>query len=136
MSDVMEFVTLTTGSVTISRRADLTADTWAVASGLIAGRTVQGWSVSELTPVGCLVLHDGNPVSRCVLCTDAAAFDALWETAEPLAPPAVVLHRPRAAPWLAVALLPAALHLPRETLLVLPWIEVGVAWTLIGRTRP
>ena len=136
MATTMEFVTLTTGSTTMARRADIVPDTMLVSASLLAGGTAGGWSTTLDAGQGFVVAHEGRDVVRCLLCADRARSDILWEAAEALAPPAVVLHRPRGTPWLAVALLPGAFLLPRELLLALPWLELGIAWCLLEFATP
>lgn len=132
----MEFVTLTTGSTTMARRADVTEDTMALARELLAGETSSmGWSASSASPAPEVhhysIFWRGAPVAECLLCQSAALSGPLWETAEAMAPAQVVLHRPRGTPWVAVHLLPGSMMLHRDDLLALPWLEIAIAWSFI-----
>jgi hypothetical protein len=139
--DAMEFITITTGSTTIARRADLEQETMIIARDLIAGVPhADGWGVeitaSHPTSHGWTISVLGQEICFCLLCVEAVAHDQMWEIAESLAPERTVLHRPRGTPWFAVSLAPPILGLPREMQLALPWLETALAWALMEGAAP
>jgi hypothetical protein len=138
----IEHITLTTGAVRISPRSEV--DDEAIARIVVAmrsgGRLWGGWSVA-VTPLApgawrYTLRQAGAPVVTCWLCADAGASDATWEAASDpahLADERVILHRPRGVPWLAVALLPAALTVAPQHLHEAGDAERCVAWAILAR---
>lgn len=140
IAQAMEFITLTTGAASIARRDELDEETMVIARDLMAGAShPDGWSIEILashpTSHYWSIAVWGQEVSSCLLCVDDVANDDFWEIAESLAPERTVLHRPRGAPWLAVAIAPPIMILTRELQMALPWLETAVAWTLLEEDR-
>jgi hypothetical protein len=77
--------------------------------------------------------HRGAHAIRCWLCVDAAMGDEMWSAAVAAKHPWVV-SAPGRTPWLAVALMPAAIALglsdPRA-LMAAGDLERCVAWALL-----
>lgn len=149
MSRPIEHITLTSGAVRMSPRAEVRDDVVAEVARLMrtGGRLPGGWSV-RVQPLEAgawrFRLAVGLvPVVDCWLCASAEASDATWEaaTAEGVADERVVLHRPRGVPWLAAALCPAGVAalsagaLTVDDLRAAGDAERCVAWAILSRDR-
>lgn len=113
----IEHITLTTGAARMSPCSEVDDRVLArVRSDMAAGAPLMGteWRATLLpTPEGGHVYdltHDGAAVARCWLCVDPAVSEAMWDSAQSgVADQRVRLAPPRGTPWLAAAILPAAI---------------------------
>jgi len=135
----MEFITLTTGATSLSLRSEVGDDIVRAIRKALAGSSElwAGWSAEVERGPGWatfIIRYQGMAMSQSFVCWEAEASDSLWELAEMLAPPRVVLHRPRGVPWLAAALLPGSVALVTtapHVLLELADAERCIAWATI-----
>ena len=139
MLRAIEHVTVTTGASRMSPRSEVDDGVLAEVRGrLAAGDVGQGLSVAIAQREAEGVLYDlvdaGRPIVRCWLCLDRAVADAMWGAAESygrLVDARARVRRPKAAPWLAVALLPDALTSAPERIMDSGDLARIVAWALI-----
>jgi len=140
MVKAIEHITITTGATRMSARSEVDDETVrhlqrAIAEGSPLG---DGWMYQAQPLLGCTqawvfdLVCVGAPVVRSWLCADSKQTDAMWARAseEPI-DERVVLHRPRGVPWLACALLPGALSIGPEILMMAGDLERCVAWALL-----
>jgi hypothetical protein len=137
---VIEFITVTTGSVTMSARADI--NPWLIAemakvvkpARMVAIPGNYGCRVTASDGAWAFSLFRGNvPITTCIVCWTAAAFEPAWEAAQYDAPDNVVLHRPRGVPWLSARIEPSALVAlgdPFE-LMSIAQTELAIGWAIL-----
>ena len=133
---IMEFITTSTGSITMARRSTVDDYTMDMADALVDTGRDGPWSINLYARIDnrelFILVHEENVVSIGLLCLARSGYEAAWTLAEQTAPEAVVLHRPRRAPWFAVAIEPAAILLPGDLLRALSWLEIAIAWRLLS----
>lgn len=131
-------LTLTTGHVRMSPRAEVADDTLAALRPIVAigGGTVHGMTIAlEPAAPGGRAFALGwspQPAVRCVLCWDSAHHDRWWTEALGYAGVTLAAFAVQPVPWLAVALVPAAaIRCTRDQLCMLGDAERCVAWALL-----
>lgn len=138
----IEHITITSGAVRTARRSEMSDRAVDAARAAIAA----GEPLAD-SPWRCLILqtpeggrafdltYRGRPMVRCWLCLDDSVAEPMWEAATSgVIDPGVRLVRPRRAPWLAAALLPAAIEIAPvdpTVLMEAAEIEIIVAWALL-----
>lgn len=145
MSATLEHITVSTGNVRTSPRAeveDAVVDAIRRALGHRGtGPLWDGWSVKSIqpAPAGTYVFDlfwRGEKLIACWLCSDPAQSEQLWQYPAQLPrPDGVDLSPPAGVPWLACAIVPpAAIEQDRrylEALAIVGDVERCVAWALL-----
>lgn len=142
MTEALEHITITSGASRRSPRTEVSNEiVGALRADIAARRRLIGspWAVSlHQTPEGGHVFdltYNGMAAARCWLCLHSHISNSMWTSAlTGRLDPEVLIRQPKSTPWLAAALLPAAISLGLISPVVL--MELGdlercVAWALI-----
>lgn len=156
MTDTLIHLTITTGDIARTARADVDDAVIALLTPLVAteggaipgplpwhldrwwplsdaGERIDGTAVYQIAPGRADTPAGEAPYVLAVCCWREAASPAAWSQAQAFAaqfPPARSLGPPLPAPWLAVAMLPMALSLDAGELAALGDLERCLFWAI------